>query len=58
LDRGSSDLDGDGIAVGMPAGQTAVMGYRRRQHFTHWPKMQKWVSVLSDKSKARPPLHS
>jgi glycerol-3-phosphate acyltransferase PlsY len=42
--------------AGISIGQTAIMGYQRRQHFTHWPKMQKWVSVLSGKSKTGPPL--
>ena len=40
------------------AGQTVLMGYRRRQNFTHWPKMQKWVGALSGKKKTDTPLHS
>jgi len=39
-------------------GQTALMGYRRRQNFTHWPKMQKWVVALSGKNKTDTPLQS
>jgi glycerol-3-phosphate acyltransferase PlsY len=30
--------------VGACAGHTAVMWYKRRQHFTHWPRMQPWVT--------------
>ncbi|MBN1690691.1 MAG: glycerol-3-phosphate acyltransferase [Dehalococcoidia bacterium] len=40
------------------AGQTALMGYRRRQNFTHWPKMQKWVGALSGRNKPDIPLQS
>jgi glycerol-3-phosphate acyltransferase PlsY len=40
------------------AGQAALMGYSRRQHFTHWPKMQKWVSALSSRDKADSPPQS
>ena len=42
--------------AGVSIGQTVIMGYNRRQHFTHWPKMQKWVSVLSGKHQTGPPL--
>jgi len=40
------------------AGQAALMGYRRRESFTHWPKMQKWVDVLSGRNKTDTPLQS
>ncbi len=39
------------------AGQAALMAYRRRQHFTHRPKMQKWVSALSGGKKTDRPLN-
>jgi len=39
------------------AGQAALMGYRRRQHFTHWLKIQNWVGALSSKKKTDTPLN-
>lgn len=42
--------------AGITTGQTAIMAFNRRQHFTHWPKMQKWVGMLSGKRETGPPL--
>ncbi len=39
-------------------GQTTLMGYRRRENFTHWPKMQKWVDLLSGRNKTDTHLQS
>jgi len=44
--------------VGAWAGHTAILGYKRRQHFTHWPKMQQWVTRLSRKNNEGPPFHT
>jgi hypothetical protein len=30
--------------LGACAGHNAIMWYRRRQHFTHWPLLQGWFS--------------
>jgi glycerol-3-phosphate acyltransferase PlsY len=42
--------------AGVSLGHTAMMGYRRRMHFIHWPKMQQWLSRTGGKRSPQPPM--
>lgn len=42
-----------GYMIAASTGHTAIMAYKRRSHFMHWPKMQKWTTAFSRKDEAR-----
>lgn len=43
-----------GYMILTSASHTAIMAFKRRNYFTHWPKMQKWIQVFSKKHEEEP----